>query len=108
MSTDITSDAHGNPVQTTTITEKMPRESVTVIVTLLVATFVVILNETIMNVALQRLMTDLSIDACRAGSDRADDVTGTTATAGPVAAADERRIRVLSATGFSLCRAGVP
>ncbi|WP_426301471.1 DHA2 family efflux MFS transporter permease subunit [Arthrobacter sp. R-11] len=64
MSTDITSDAHGNPVQnTSTPVDKMPRESVTVIVTLLVATFVVILNETIMNVALQRLMTDLAIDA---------------------------------------------
>ncbi|OFI39056.1 MFS transporter [Arthrobacter sp. SW1] len=65
MSTDITSDSHGNPVQntTTTTTEKMPRESVTVIITLLVATFVVILNETIMNVALQRLMTDLKVDA---------------------------------------------
>jgi DHA2 family lincomycin resistance protein-like MFS transporter len=63
MSTDITSDAHGNPVQNTLTTDKMPRESVTVIVTLLVATFVVILNETIMNVALQRLMTDLAIDA---------------------------------------------
>lgn len=43
--------------------DRMSRESVTVIVTLLVATFVVILNETIMNVALQRLMTDLHVDA---------------------------------------------
>lgn len=43
--------------------EKMSRESVTVISTLLVATFVVILNETIMNVALQRLMVDLRVDA---------------------------------------------
>ena len=42
---------------------KMSRESVTIIVTLLVATFVVILNETIMNVALQRLMVDLRVDA---------------------------------------------
>ena len=41
----------------------MSRESVTVIATLLVATFVVILNETIMNVALQRLMVDLGVDA---------------------------------------------
>ena len=41
----------------------MSRESVTIIVTLLVATFVVILNETIMNVALQRLMVDLRVDA---------------------------------------------
>jgi len=43
--------------------EKMSRESVTIIATLLVATFVVILNETIMNVALQRLMVDLRVDA---------------------------------------------
>jgi len=43
--------------------EKLSRESVTVIATLLVATFVVILNETIMNVALQRLMVDLRVDA---------------------------------------------
>ncbi|MBT8160788.1 MULTISPECIES: DHA2 family efflux MFS transporter permease subunit [Arthrobacter] len=65
MSTDITSDAHGKPVQqagTEHASDKMSRESVTVIVTLLVATFVVILNETIMNVALQRLMTDLKVD----------------------------------------------
>jgi DHA2 family lincomycin resistance protein-like MFS transporter len=41
----------------------MSRESVTIISTLLVATFVVILNETIMNVALQRLMVDLQVDA---------------------------------------------
>jgi DHA2 family lincomycin resistance protein-like MFS transporter len=41
----------------------MSRESVTIIATLLVATFVVILNETIMNVALQRLMVDLRVDA---------------------------------------------
>jgi DHA2 family lincomycin resistance protein-like MFS transporter len=43
--------------------EKMSREAVTIISTLLVATFVVILNETIMNVALQRLMVDLRVDA---------------------------------------------
>jgi len=43
--------------------EKLSRESVTVIATLLAATFVVILNETIMNVALQRLMVDLRVDA---------------------------------------------
>ncbi|WP_028267990.1 DHA2 family efflux MFS transporter permease subunit [Arthrobacter sp. MA-N2] len=66
MSTDVTSDEHGNPVPVTgtqLASDRMPRESVTVIVTLLVATFVVILNETIMNVALQRLMTDLNVDA---------------------------------------------
>ncbi|MFJ5697339.1 MDR family MFS transporter [Arthrobacter sp. NPDC093139] len=54
-----TPDAHKLPP----VADKMSRESVTVIVTLLVATFVVILNETIMNVALQRLMVDLRVDA---------------------------------------------
>ncbi|MGM7776436.1 DHA2 family efflux MFS transporter permease subunit [Arthrobacter sp. KNU-44] len=66
MSTDVTSDAHGKPrpeTATQQASDRMSRESVTVIVTLLVATFVVILNETIMNVALQRLMTDLNVDA---------------------------------------------
>ncbi|MFE4195809.1 DHA2 family efflux MFS transporter permease subunit [Paenarthrobacter sp. NPDC056912] len=79
MSTDVTSDANGEPVSgapatgaaglkeaaspKAPVSGKMSRESVTVIVTLLVATFVVILNETIMNVALQRLMTDLQVDA---------------------------------------------
>jgi DHA2 family lincomycin resistance protein-like MFS transporter len=75
MSTDVSSNAHGDPAQaraaqTQTAGEapaaapaKISRESVTIIVTLLVATFVVILNETIMNVALQRLMVDLKIDA---------------------------------------------
>jgi DHA2 family lincomycin resistance protein-like MFS transporter len=43
--------------------DKLSRESVTIIATLLVATFVVILNETIMNVALQRLMVDLGVNA---------------------------------------------
>ncbi len=75
MSTDVSSNAHGDPVRAPAApTEtavppvpaapaKMSRESVTIIVTLLVATFVVILNETIMNVALQRLMVDLRVDA---------------------------------------------
>lgn len=84
MSTDVTCDANGKPesgatgaaaTAGTTSTQaapqgqaaqasgKMSRESVTVIITLLVATFVVILNETIMNVALQRLMTDLQVSA---------------------------------------------
>lgn len=81
MSTDISSNAHGDPApapggqapagraqgDARTVAAgtpaKMSRESVTIIVTLLVATFVVILNETIMNVALQRLMVDLRIDA---------------------------------------------
>ncbi|WP_434615114.1 DHA2 family efflux MFS transporter permease subunit [Arthrobacter sp. A5] len=50
----------GAPAAATT---KMPRESVAVIATLLVATFVVILNETIMNVALPRLMDNLNVSA---------------------------------------------
>ena len=58
MSTDVSSKPPGDPGQTQIAPEaaaappKMTRESVTVITTLLVATFVVILNETIMNVAL--------------------------------------------------------
>jgi DHA2 family lincomycin resistance protein-like MFS transporter len=55
-------------LMTTTLTENqvattmLPRDR-RVIITLLVATFVMILNETIMGVALPRLMTDLSISA---------------------------------------------
>ena len=41
----------------------LPREARSIIVTLLVAAFVVILNETIMGVALPRLMSDLGITA---------------------------------------------
>ncbi|MFJ6077450.1 DHA2 family efflux MFS transporter permease subunit [Pseudarthrobacter sp. NPDC092419] len=67
MSTEVSSNASGKPVQAAeaqpSAPAKMSRESVTVIATLLVATFVVILNETIMNVALQRLMVDLGVDA---------------------------------------------
>ncbi len=70
MSTEVSSNASGQPGQTgkaaaskSSAPEKMSRESVTIIATLLVATFVVILNETIMNVALQRLMVDLGVDA---------------------------------------------
>jgi DHA2 family lincomycin resistance protein-like MFS transporter len=80
MSADVSSNAPGDPAQvppgrTQTVAgppaagtppagpAKMSRESVTIIVTLLVSTFVVILNETIMNVALQRLMVDLGVDA---------------------------------------------
>jgi MFS transporter, DHA2 family, lincomycin resistance protein len=67
MSTEVSPNPSGKPVQTEgtkpAAPEKMSRESVTVISTLLVATFVVILNETIMNVALQRLMVDLQVDA---------------------------------------------
>jgi MFS transporter, DHA2 family, lincomycin resistance protein len=67
MSTEVSPTANGQSVTTEgtkpAAPEKMSRESVTIITTLLVATFVVILNETIMNVALQRLMVDLRVDA---------------------------------------------
>ncbi|MFC9770031.1 MULTISPECIES: DHA2 family efflux MFS transporter permease subunit [unclassified Pseudarthrobacter] len=67
MSTEVSPNANGQPAQAAgtkpAAPEKMSRESVTIISTLLVATFVVILNETIMNVALQRLMVDLQVDA---------------------------------------------
>lgn len=67
MSTEVSSNAAGQPgpvaAAPPAAPEKMSRESVTIIATLLVATFVVILNETIMNVALQRLMVDLRVDA---------------------------------------------
>jgi DHA2 family lincomycin resistance protein-like MFS transporter len=67
MSTEVSPTANGQSVNTEgtrpAAPEKMSRESVTIITTLLVATFVVILNETIMNVALQRLMVDLQVDA---------------------------------------------
>lgn len=67
MSTEVSPNASGKPAQAeggvSTAPDKMSRESVTIIATLLVATFVVILNETIMNVALQRLMVDLQVDA---------------------------------------------
>ncbi|HAG60686.1 MAG TPA: MFS transporter [Arthrobacter bacterium] len=76
MSTEVSSNASGKPdrpgqpgrsgpvtAPKSAAPEKMSRESVTIITTLLVATFVVILNETIMNVALQRLMVDLGVDA---------------------------------------------
>ena len=70
MSTDVSSKPPGDPAQAAQTRPprrlprrpaKMSRESVTIIATLLVATFVVILNETIMNVALQRLMVDLGV-----------------------------------------------
>jgi DHA2 family lincomycin resistance protein-like MFS transporter len=70
MPTDVSSKTPREPAQVAQAPAagaapagKMSRESVTIIVTLLVATFVVILNETIMNVALQRLMVDLRVDA---------------------------------------------
>lgn len=66
MSTEASPNAKGQAVQSqgteAATPEKMSREAVTIISTLLVATFVVILNETIMNVALQRLMVDLRVD----------------------------------------------
>ncbi|MEE2522003.1 MDR family MFS transporter [Pseudarthrobacter sp. J75] len=67
MSTEVSSEARGNPARPSevkpAVSGKMSRESVTIIATLLVATFVVILNETIMNVALPRLMVDLGVSA---------------------------------------------
>ncbi|MGO4189412.1 MDR family MFS transporter [Pseudarthrobacter sp. TAF60_1] len=76
MSTEVSPNASGQPgppgpsgqtghapASESSAPEKLSRESVTIIATLLVATFVVILNETIMNVALQRLMVDLGVDA---------------------------------------------
>ncbi|MET1022134.1 MAG: MDR family MFS transporter [Arthrobacter sp.] len=74
MPTNVSSKPPGDPAQDTPAVRtrvpgpvaapvKMSREAVTVIATLLVATFVVILNETIMNVALQRLMVDLGVTA---------------------------------------------
>jgi DHA2 family lincomycin resistance protein-like MFS transporter len=75
MPAEVSSKAHGDPAQAARTDirpapaappappEKLSRESVTIIATLLVATFVVILNETIMNVALQRLMVDLGVTA---------------------------------------------
>jgi DHA2 family lincomycin resistance protein-like MFS transporter len=67
MSTEVSPNASGQSVTAAgtkpAAPEKMSRESVTIISTLLVATFVVILNETIMNVALQRLMVELQVDA---------------------------------------------
>lgn len=42
--------------------QRLPRETVRVLAVLLVGAFVVILNETALNVALSRIMTDLGID----------------------------------------------
>lgn len=42
-------------------TEQLPRRTITVLGVLLVGAFVVILNETAMNVALSRIMTDLNV-----------------------------------------------
>ena len=48
-----------DPSNGTPLPAALPRESRSIIVTLLVAAFVMILNETIMGVALPRLMVDL-------------------------------------------------
>ena len=76
MSTEVSPNASGQPgppgksgqtgrasASKSSAPEKLSRESVTIIATLLVATFVVILNETIMIIALPRLMVDLGVDA---------------------------------------------
>nr|WP_300151828.1 DHA2 family efflux MFS transporter permease subunit [Propionicimonas sp.] len=47
---------------TTTASDRLPAQSVRVLAVLLVGAFVVILNETALNVALSRIMTDLAID----------------------------------------------
>ncbi|HQD97154.1 MAG TPA: MFS transporter, partial [Propionicimonas sp.] len=44
------------------VVDRLPATSVRVLAVLLVGAFVVILNETALNVALSRIMTDLSID----------------------------------------------
>ena len=59
MTTATTTQQAGSP----TAIPRLPREARSIIVTLLVAAFVVILNETIMGVALPRLMVDLGITA---------------------------------------------
>ncbi len=46
--------------------EKTSRHDLAIIYTMLIATFVVILNETIMNVAIPKLMTEFSVDASTA------------------------------------------
>ncbi len=62
-----TSDLATEPVEGTTPipppapAEKLPRRTFTVLAVLLVGAFVVILNETAMNVALSRIMTDLAV-----------------------------------------------
>jgi DHA2 family lincomycin resistance protein-like MFS transporter len=59
--TDRATDTAIAPAAPTPDAGRSPSRDRTVIITLLVATFVVILNETIMNVALPRLMTDLAV-----------------------------------------------
>lgn len=58
---------HSDTTLTTTIeAQETSRRDMGIILTMLVATFVVILNETIINVALPKLMTDLQISASTA------------------------------------------
>ena len=54
-----TPSASGSP---TGLSQKLPARSVTVLAVLMVGAFVVILNETAMNVALSRIMLDLRVD----------------------------------------------
>jgi DHA2 family lincomycin resistance protein-like MFS transporter len=55
-----------NAIAATPIADETSRRDMRVILTMLVATFVVILNETIMNVALPKLMVELQISASTA------------------------------------------
>ena len=63
MSTpDLTISAEGElTAPTPPSAEKLPRRTFTVLAVLLVGAFVVILNETAMNVALSRIMSDLGV-----------------------------------------------
>jgi len=61
--TDSPQQTATGPVEVAVGTAPLPARDRTVIITLLVATFVVILNETIMGVALPHLMTDLAVSA---------------------------------------------
>lgn len=53
-------------IATPNVEEKTSREDLAIIYTMLIATFVVILNETIMNVAIPKLMTEFSVSATTA------------------------------------------
>jgi DHA2 family lincomycin resistance protein-like MFS transporter len=62
MSTDLTQNRDlAEPVMAAPDADRLPRETVRLLAVLLVGAFVVILNETAMNVALSRIMTDLSV-----------------------------------------------
>jgi DHA2 family lincomycin resistance protein-like MFS transporter len=63
MSTDTTQNRDLAPPRSTSLeAERLPPATVRLLAVLLVGTFVVILNETAMNVALSRIMTDLAVD----------------------------------------------